>query len=203
MRCSRTRRCRARRSSRPLSRTLRRGVAAKGRDTEIRELVQRIRDERGACVPNVDPDGPGIDAGVLIVLKTPNERGSLRTGLMATSNPDSTARNHRLMLEKGGLSDTVCVFWNAVPWNLGGREPRSEDLQLGAGYLRELRALLPDQLSVLACGVEAQRVCALAGLEAVPLCNPSNRGLNSGGRRREKWDEHVRAYRQAAANAKQ
>lgn len=41
----------------------------------IDELVKRIREETGSYVPNVDPDGPGSAARVLLILRDPGPKG--------------------------------------------------------------------------------------------------------------------------------
>jgi uracil-DNA glycosylase len=104
------------------------------------------------------------------------------------------------LMKEAGLSESVCVFWNAVPWALGGRRrPNAAELERGAWYLKELVALLPDLRAVLALGRDAQRACALAGVVSINVCHPSPLGLYGGGANRV--DEHRAGLARAAALA--
>jgi hypothetical protein len=113
----------------------------------ISKLVRRIRQERKAAVPDVDPHGPGVDADVLIVLRDPGRLGALTTSYLSALNPDRTAANQRRLFAAAGLPLDVCLFWNAVPWDLDGRDPRSSDLDGGARYLVELVGLMSQATS--------------------------------------------------------
>jgi hypothetical protein len=168
---------------------------------KIRSLVRRIRRETGSAVPDVDPDGPGTAARVLLVARDPGEKGALVTGVLSPSkNPDATARNLLRAMEEAKLPERICVFWNAVPWALGGRRtPNREELRRGVGYLHDLVALLPNLRAVVALGRDAQTACRLAGLDAIAVCHPSPLGLY--GRGANRWDELVAGLRDAAALA--
>jgi hypothetical protein len=155
------------------------------RHAPIRDLVRRIRRERNASVPDVDPDGPGIDADVLVVLRDPGRLGALTTNTLSLQNPDATAANQRRLFAAARLPLEACLFWNAVPWDLQGRGPSSADLHAGAQYLAELVSLMNQAPIVVACGNAAHEACAKAGLDAIEICHPSNRGLRGGGVNRE------------------
>ena len=103
-------------------------------------------------------------------------------------------------MEEAGLTERVCLFWNAVPWDLGGRNPRVEDLRGGARYLKELVRLLPDLRVVVALGAHAQRACLMAQIDAIPVHHPGNQGLSGGtpGARGRRWAEVRDGFARAA-----
>lgn len=108
------------------------------RDAAIRRPVRRIRRQTGRSVPDVDPDGPGDGARVLMVLRDPAELGALTTGYLSpTKNTDATARNQKRLMREAGLREEVCLFWNAVPWDLLGANPTAADKRRGAAYLAD------------------------------------------------------------------
>lgn len=141
------------------------------RDAAIRSLVRRIREETKRRVPDVDPDGPGGSGRVLILLSDPGEGGALRTGYLSPiKNSDPTAKNQARLM----------------------REARST--------LKEIIALLPNLRAVVAAGNVAQDVCHRAGVDAINICHPSNRGLSGGvkGARLLREKEYRDGLRQAA-----
>jgi uracil-DNA glycosylase len=145
-------------------------------------LVERICLETGRPVPITDPDGPGQQARVLIVLRDPGELGARKSGVLSpVKNDDQTARNMRRLLAEAGLELDVCLFWNAVPWALEGRrKPRAGEVTRGATYLRELVGLLPNLRAVIAMGREAQDACRQAQVPAIEVCHPGPLGLHGG-----------------------
>lgn len=164
----------------------------------IRGLVERIRKETGATVPDVDRFGPGVEARVLIVLEAPGEQGALLTGVLSpTRNTDRTAKNLKKLMAEAGVDERCCVFWNALPWELE-RTPRKADRELGAKYLRELCSLLPEVRAVVAMGRAAQTCCRLAGVEAIEVWSPSGRGLAGPTR----WEEAREGLSRAARLAR-
>jgi hypothetical protein len=115
-------------------------------------------------------------------------------------NPDATARNMDRLMREAGLDESICIFWNAVPWALGGRRgPNAAELVRGVDYLQELIDQLPDLKATAALGRDAQRACRLAGLSAIDVCHPSPLGLYGGGANR--WAEHRDGLARAAALA--
>ena len=162
----------------------------------IRDLVRRIRRERDAAVPDVCASGRGIDADVLLVLRDPGRLGALKSNYLCVYNADATAANKRRLLTAAKLPPEACLFWNAVPWDLGGRNLRGSDLRAGSRYLTALVTLMLRPPIVIACGIDAQKACALAGLDAIGICHPSNRGLRGRGVNRE--PEHLAGLRKAA-----
>jgi hypothetical protein len=83
------------------------------------------------------------------------------------------------------LPAEVCLFWNAVPWDLDGHDPSSSDLEAGAKYLTQLVELMREPPIVEACGQVAHNAFRRAALEAIEICHPSDRGLHGGGMDRE------------------
>lgn len=166
----------------------------------IRELVARIREETGEAVPDTSSRGPGIEAQVLIVLRDPGRLGALKTQeLSPLTNSDQTAKNQRALFKAAGLDPLLCLFWNAVPWDLKGKKPSASDVKRGAGYLSELIALFPQHPTVVACGNEAHAACRIAGLtEAIQICHPGMQALNRYPQNRRK---HIEGLREAAARA--
>jgi hypothetical protein len=150
----------------------------------IRALVRRIRRETGCAVPDVDPDGAGTTADVLVVLKDPGF-GALTSKLLSLQNADQTTANQLRLFAAAKLPLEICLWWNAVPWDLGGLEPTAADLNRGAGYLQQLIALMDRPPVVVACGNAAHAACEKAGLAAIEICHPSSRGLYGGGENRE------------------
>ena len=176
--------------------------SSRGQHAKIDRLVARIRQENSAAAPDVDPDGPGQGARVLMVARDPGEKGALVTGVLSpTKNPDATARNMVRLMREAGLPEDICLFWNAVPWALGGRRsPRADELRRGIAYLTELVALLPELRAVVALGRDAEVACRMAGLDAIGVCHPSPLGLYGGGANR--WAAHREGLIRAAALAK-
>jgi uracil-DNA glycosylase len=169
------------------------------RHAPIRQLVRRIRSAQNATVPDVDPSGPGVDAAVLVVLRDPGRLGALETQHLSLMNPDRTASNQRRLFKEANLRPEICLFWNAIPWDLGERDPSRADLAAGARYLRELIDLIENDVVTVACGTTARDACRLAGIEAIEICHPSDRGLRGGGVDREL--AHVAGLREAARRA--
>ncbi len=113
----------------------------------IRDLVARIRRETGCAVPNVDPQGPGADARVVMLMLTPGPAvgGAQMTNVLSpTTNSDQSALNLRKLMSEAGLAESLCVFWNAVSWALDRRrDPNPEELARGVRYLRDFLSLVP------------------------------------------------------------
>jgi hypothetical protein len=165
------------------------------RHAPIKQLVRRIQSEQHAAVPDVDPEGPGVAADVLVILRDPGRLGALETRFLSVRNPDRTAANQRRLFAAAELALEMCLFWNAVPWDLGGRNPTRSDLRAGAAYLLELIGLMREPPIVVACGLAAHSVCSSARLDAIEICHPSDRGLYGGGANRE--PAHVAGLREA------
>jgi len=135
----------------------------------------------------VDPDGPGSGAAVVMVLLTPGPArgGAQMTGVLSpTRNTDQTALNLRQLLGESGLRESLCVFWNAVPWALDRRRgPTSHELEKGAAYLKEFLGLVPGRRAVVALGLIAQKACRMAGVEAIDVPSPSPLAVSRPGAR--------------------
>lgn len=165
----------------------------------IHRLVERIRSDTGSAVPDIAPEGPGIDAKVLVVLRDPGRLGALKTRVLSPlRNNDQTAKNQRALFAAAGLDSAVCVFWNAVPWDLRGRKPSRSDVRGGAGYLAALVELFTVPPVVVACGNEARDACRIAGITAIEICHPGMQALNRypGNRRK-----HIEGLQDAARRA--
>ena len=134
-----------------------------------------------------------------------SDGGALRTGFVSPwTNNDATARNEKRLISAAGLARTACLFWNAIPWDLEGRDPSAADKERGAVYLKALIALLPKLRAIVACGNEAQEVCRRAGLtDFLATCHPGNRGLSGGvaGARASREADFIQKMRIAARRA--
>ena len=162
----------------------------------MRDLVERIRRDRSAAVPDIDPDGPGLGARVLVVLRDPGRLGALRTNVLSPlKNHDQTAKNARSLFASAALDPAICVFWNAVPWDLRGAKPTRADVRIGSSYLRALYDLFESKPVVVACGNEAHAACREAGLDAIEICHPGMQALNRYPGNRGK---HIEGLRDAA-----
>ncbi len=143
----------------------------------IRALVKRIRNETGERVPDVDPRGPGAGAKVVMLMLTPGPApgGAQMTNVLSpTTNTDQSAINLRRLMSEAGLSERVCVFWNAVPWALERRrDPTDGELRRGVAYLQEFLTLVHRPKVVVALGQVAQRACRIGGIEAIETPSPS------------------------------
>jgi hypothetical protein len=144
---------------------------------------------------------------VIVILSDPGELGALKTKVLSLlANDDQTARNQRQLFAEARLDPAICVFWNAVPWELGrdpkgkNRKPSRTDRTRGAGYLEDMLALYDRQPVVVACGKDAGRVCDEIGLEeAIKVCHPAMQGLN---RYPQNRPNHVKGLRLAASRAR-
>lgn len=145
--------------------------------SDIDALVARIRRETGCVVPDVDPAGAGAGARVAMIMLTPGpaEGGAQITRILSpTTNSDQSALNLRKLMHEAGLSESICVFWNAVPWSLDRRrDPTPQELARGVIYLKEFLALLPQRRAVVALGRVAQQACSQARVTAVNVPSPS------------------------------
>ena len=69
------------------------------RHAPIKKLVRRIRSETGRAVPDADPDGPGVDASVLVVLRDPGRLVAQRSKIPSPlKNADRAPSNQRRLL---------------------------------------------------------------------------------------------------------
>jgi hypothetical protein len=174
--------------------------------TPIRALVRRIRRETGRSVPDIDPNAPGIDAQVLVILSDPGELGALRTRILSPlANNDQTAKNQRQLFTEARLDPAICVFWNAVPCEIArnskgrARRPNQSEKERGAAYLGELLSFFKPQPVVVACGKDAADACDKIDLTAaIKVCHPAMQGQN---RYPENRGNHVKGLRLAAARA--
>jgi hypothetical protein len=77
-------------------------------------------------------------------------------------------------MREAGLDESLCVFWNAVPWALERRrDPTDDEFIRGGEYLKQFLLLVPRRLAVVALSRGAQRACRLAGVDAIGVPSPS------------------------------
>jgi hypothetical protein len=160
--------------------------------------VQRVRRETGRAVPDIDPNGPGTDARVVIILNDPGKSGALTTKVLSINNPDRTAHNQQALFAEARLDSSICLFWNAIPWHLGApsRNPNRADKDRGAVYLADLLGLFDQEPVVVACGRHAHQVCDILGIDdAIRICHPGDQALNRDPANRA---NHVKGLREAS-----
>ena len=177
--------------------------------SDIKGLVARIRRETGCVVPDVDPEGAGADARVAMIMLTPGpaQGGAQMTRILSpTTNSDQSALNLRKLMLEASLPESLCVFWNAVPWSLDRRrDPTPLELARGVNYLKEFIVLLPQRRAVVALGQVAQRACLQAGVTAINVPSPSPLAVAQPGSRPNpksaRWLKIREGLREAAALA--
>lgn len=177
--------------------------------SDIEALVARIRRETGCVVPDVDPAGPGGAARVAMIMLTPGpaQGGAQSTRILSpTTNSDQSALNLRKLMHEASLPESICVFWNAVPWALDRRrDPMPQELDQGVDYLKEFLACLLQRRAVVALGRVAQRACLQAGVSAINVPSPSPLAVAQPGSRPNpksaRWLEIREGLRRAAALA--
>lgn len=170
----------------------------------IKKLVKRIRNETECAAQDVNPNGPGTSARILVMLEVPGP-AAVASGLLSTTNQDGTTRNQVRLMARAKFDERSALFWNAVPWSMDRRDIRKPHRIRGATYLKDLLALFPAdaQPIIVACGRAAQDVCGLAGVDAIPAPHPSNQGLSGGvtGARATNEARYVAALQEAKAKA--
>lgn len=153
--------------------------------------------------------GPGGAARVAMIMLTPGpaKGGAQQTRiLLPTTNSDQSAVNLRKLMSEAGLSESICVFWNAVPWSLDRRrDPTPPERDRGVDYLREFLACLLQPRAVVALGRDAQRACRQVGVSAINVPSPSPLAVAQPGSRPNpksaRWLEVREGLRRAAALA--
>lgn len=128
----------------------------------INRLVDRLRHRDGrGWMPHVAPIHGGVNARLLFVLRDPgpktnSEIGPAGSGFLCLENDDASAERLATLLEEVGLKASDCTPWNAYPWYINAA-PNAEQLEAGAGALRDLLSLLPRLQVVMLLGDHAQR----------------------------------------------
>jgi uracil-DNA glycosylase len=112
-------------------------------------VVERIRAEQGgAKVPGFDPSNGNEDARYLFLLEAPGPKAVARD-MISFDNPDQTAKNLRLQLERAGIQRSDIALWNVIPWYLGNeqgtkiRGAMSSDVKQGLVYLEAIIDSMP------------------------------------------------------------
>ncbi|NRQ49274.1 uracil-DNA glycosylase family protein [Aeromicrobium stalagmiti] len=113
-------------------------------------------------VPWFDPDGPGVNARILVLMESPGPRtvaaGDL--GFSTEDNDDPTAAALRSARVSAGMARDGYLRWNVVPWptyDAAGhrRPPLVRDLEEARPALAALWAALPALQVVVAVGTPA------------------------------------------------
>lgn len=145
----------------------------------LARYAARLRLDRAAHVPDIDPLDGGMTARVLLLLETPGP-AIRRTGFVSRDNPTPTARNIRRFTQEAGLARTDTVIWNTVPWTIHdvaarNRAPRSAEIRDGIAALPHFLALLPHLRCVVLAGHVARRARAhiAPGVPVVEIPHPS------------------------------
>ncbi len=129
----------------------------------LTKFVNELRKERGLTtdIPYFDPFDGGIEAKVLFVLQAPGAK-AVASGFVSRNNPDETAKNMFLLLQKAGFNRPETALWNIVPWYIGTgakiRPARSEDIEAGFPYLIRIAELIPSLKGLVLLGKKAGKV---------------------------------------------
>lgn len=159
----------------------------------LNAVADSVADAEGlqhGLVPYVDPQLGGVDARVLVLLDNPSTKAEAGTGsgLLSLENDDRSAKNCATFYNDVELGPELFVHWNAAPAPIAGEKNGASspaERERGAGWLREIVALLPNLEVVLLMGDHARDGWQRAGLDLpnvhVPedVPHPSQRGLNN------------------------
>lgn len=124
----------------------------------LNKIVYELRRSSigGKTVPYVDPDGGGINARGLMLLRDPSDTAWRTTRLIAPDNPDKTADNFTWLRDSVGIDAGRLVHWNIVPWWIGERDVDTE-IDAARPYLLRFVAELSELKIVVCFGDDAQR----------------------------------------------
>jgi hypothetical protein len=152
----------------------------------LTQYVEKLREDLGGRkVPGFDPEDGGTNAKVLFLLHWPSDV-AVGTGMVSTTNPDSTAKNMGELLAQSNIDRKDVMIWNVVPWHVGQpvespaklEELINEALPHLKCLLRELRDL---RLIVL-LGAKARHakksIHGITHVEVITLDIPTQRVFN-------------------------
>jgi uracil-DNA glycosylase len=153
----------------------------------------------GPTVPYVDPDGGGVDAKVLFLLRDPSDVAASTTGLISPDNPDPTADNFTWLRDQVGIDPRACVAWNVVPWFIGNRDQKREVFRARPWLERFLSELDPQ--IVVCMGNDARD--GWNALHAQDQCRPGWLAVDDQfGGRLVLWCPHTSYHNIDGGNAK-
>jgi len=155
----------------------------------VRSLQARLGSD--AVIPWFDPADGGVNAQILWLLEAPGgkatrERGG--SGFISCDNNDGTAENTYRTREEAGVSRSMVVHWNVIPYYIGTdtkiRAWRPDDVAAVGPLLRELVAMLPKLRCVILGGGAAQKVWKEFGptkpnLRVIDCPHPSPPNVNT------------------------
>jgi hypothetical protein len=161
----------ARRMADPHFRSQQRAKAYDDHVRPINEFVDALRTTGNGWVPHVAPHHGGVEAQVLVVLRSPGPGTAHGTGsgFLSTENDDATAETMSGLLARADINTRSVVPWNAYPWSIDG-VPSTAQLAAGVEPLVRLTSLLTDVRVVLLHGGEAQRSWKRAAEQHPVLC---------------------------------
>jgi uracil-DNA glycosylase len=115
----------------------------------LNSLVRVWRTERATTrIPWFDPDDGGVHARILILMESPAPATVSETGggVCSEDNVDVSNRTLSTLRTATGISRSVCVKWNMVPWGINepGRPvstPSRSDIETAVPYLLQVLAL--------------------------------------------------------------
>lgn len=153
----------------------------------INEFIDALRTTGNGWVPHVAPHHGGIEAQVLVILRSPGSGAQAGTGsgFLSTENDDTTAETMAELLTGAGIDSRSITPWNAYPWSIGG-DPSKTQIKTGIEPLVRLVDLFPSLRAVLLHGGEAQYCwqhaverypASLGKLLVIPTYSPSPKAL--------------------------
>ena len=130
----------------------------------LMNVVNKIRQETGLTseVPEFDPNNGNEMAKYLFLLEAPGAK-AVKTGYISFGNPDPSARNFKVLLEKAEIDRSEIAIWNTVPWYIGTsdkkriRAANGSDIQDGIQYLTNIIAELPNLKYIILMGGAARK----------------------------------------------
>ena len=132
--------------------------------SDFAAIVEQIRSEKHLQreVPGFDPQNGNERARFLFLLEAPGPK-AVKTGRVSLDNPDQTAKNFRLQLERAGIERKDIAIWNVVPWYLGNsnrtriRGAMSADVRDGLSYLKSVVDCMLDLECIVLVGGAARQ----------------------------------------------
>jgi len=126
------------------------------------DLVEQIRIDRNATseVPAFDPANGNERARLLLLMEAPGPR-AVGSGIVSFDNPDPSARNLKVQLERANIARDDIALWNIVPWYIGTgariRAAATSDIIESRQYLPPLLSAMPNLRCVFLIGGAARK----------------------------------------------